>query len=123
MYAAVPRITPSCVIAGLVIVGDCDTVGDATVGSIAFASPKSSTFTVPSVAHFDVGRFQIAVDDALLVRRFQSLGNLPRDRQRLVERDRALRDAVGQRRPLDQLQHQRRTPPLSSKPWMPPMFG
>ena len=32
----------------------------------------------------DVGRFQIAVNDALLVRRFQRLGDLPRDRQRLA---------------------------------------
>ena len=33
----------------MVIVGDCETLGDATpVGSIAFARPKSSTFTVPS---------------------------------------------------------------------------
>src|SRR4030095_8348459 len=31
------------------MVGDCETLGDATpVGSIAFARPKSSTFTVPS---------------------------------------------------------------------------
>ena len=43
-----PRIIPACVIAGVVIVGDCDMVGDAADGSIAFASPKSSTFTVPS---------------------------------------------------------------------------
>ena len=49
MYAAVPRITPACVIAGVVIVGDCDALGDiAPAGSIAFAKPKSSTFTVPS---------------------------------------------------------------------------
>ena len=50
MYAAVPRIIPTpVIIAGVVIVGDCDTLGDiAPGGSIAFASPKSSTFTVPS---------------------------------------------------------------------------
>ena len=50
MYAAVPRIIPACVIAGVVIVGDCDTARRPlpTPGSIAFASPKSSTFTVPS---------------------------------------------------------------------------
>ena len=49
MYAAVPRIIPACVIAGVVMVGDSDTLADvAPVGSIAFASPKSSTFTVPS---------------------------------------------------------------------------
>ena len=38
------------------------------------------------------------MDDALLVRRFERLGDLPRDRQRLVERDRASRDPLGQRR-------------------------
>ena len=49
MYAAVPRIIPACVIAGDVIVGDIDMLGDDRAGgSIAFASPKSSTFTVPS---------------------------------------------------------------------------
>ncbi len=49
MYAAVPRIIPACVIAGVVMVGDCGTFGDiAPAGSIAFARPKSSTFTAPS---------------------------------------------------------------------------
>ena len=50
MYAAVPSNTPTpVIIAGEVIVGDCETLGDiAPVGSIAFASPKSNTFTVPS---------------------------------------------------------------------------
>ena len=56
--------------------------------SSAFASPKSSTFTVPSVANLDVRRLQVAMDDALLVRRFERLGDLLRDRQRLVERNR-----------------------------------
>ena len=50
MYAAVPRMTPSRVAAGLVMVGDCDVAGRALApsGDSAFASPKSSTFTVPS---------------------------------------------------------------------------
>ena len=56
--------------------------------SIAFARPKSSTFTVPSGAHLDVGGLQVAMDDALLVRGFERLGDLLRDRQRLVERNR-----------------------------------
>ena len=47
MYAAVPRMMPGCVIAGVVIVGDMGDA-DATPGSKAFARPKSSTFTVPS---------------------------------------------------------------------------
>ena len=63
-------------------------------------------------AHLDVGRLEIAMDDALLVRRFERLGDLPRDRQRLVERNRPARDAVGERRPFDQLQDERRATPV-----------
>ena len=63
-------------------------------GSIAFASPKSSTFTVPSRRDLDVRGLQIAVNDALLVRGFERLGDLPRDRQRFVERQWAARDAA-----------------------------
>ena len=37
----------------------------------------------------DVGGLEIAVDDALVVRRFERLGNLPRDAERLDQRDRA----------------------------------
>ena len=47
------------------------------------------------------------MDDALLVRRFERVGDLPRDRQRLVERQRPARDAIGQRVALDQLQDER----------------
>jgi hypothetical protein len=47
------------------------------------------------------------MDDAMLVRRFERCKNLPRHRQRLVERNRALRDAIGKRRPFDELQHER----------------
>ena len=46
------------------------------------------------------------MDDAALVRRFERLGDLPRDRQRFVERDRPPRDAIGQRRTVDQLHHE-----------------
>ena len=49
MYAAVPRIIPARVIAGVVIVGDIDTLDkDPAAGSVAFARPKSRTFTAPS---------------------------------------------------------------------------
>ena len=47
------------------------------------------------------------MNDAVLVRGFERLGDLLRDRQRLVERNRPLRDAVGERRSLDQLHHER----------------
>ena len=46
MYAAVPRMIPArVIIAGLVIVGELIVAAE---GSSAFASPKSSTLTVPS---------------------------------------------------------------------------
>jgi hypothetical protein len=51
MYAAVPRIVPTpVIIAGVVIVGDCDspTAPEAAGASVNFANPKSNTFTVPS---------------------------------------------------------------------------
>ena len=50
MYAAVPKITQTPEIGGGdVIAGSTDTSGDTgPVGSIAFASPKSATFTLPS---------------------------------------------------------------------------
>ena len=48
------------------------------------------------------------MNDPLLVRGFEGIRNLRRDRERLVDRDRALRDAVGQRRSFDQLHHERR---------------
>ena len=47
MYAAVPRIIPACV--PCKSVGDIDRFGDEpAAGSVAFANPKSRTFTVPS---------------------------------------------------------------------------
>ena len=100
---------PACVIAGVVIVGDCVDVppGHAPAGSIALASPKSSTFTVPSVADLDVGRLQIAVDDALLVRRLECLGDLSRDRQRLVDWHRPVGEAIARASPFDQLHDER----------------
>ena len=103
-------MTPARVMAGLVMVGDCEIWPAAVLdgsGASALARPKSSTFTVPSGLSFDVGGLQIAVDDTSIVRRFQRLGDLSGDWQGLVERDWSLRDAVGQRRPFDQLQDER----------------
>ncbi len=77
------------------MVGDCDTFGAETGGSIAFASPKSSTFAC-RLADFDICGLQIAVDDPLLVCRFEGFGDLFGNRHRLVNWNRSLRDAVGQ---------------------------
>ena len=58
-------------------------------------------------AKLDVGRLEVAVDDPLLVRGFERLGDLPRDGQGLIERDRAAGDALRQVLALDQLHDQR----------------
>ena len=47
------------------------------------------------------------MDDALLVRRFEGLCDLLRDRQRFVERDRPARDALREILTLDELHHER----------------
>jgi hypothetical protein len=46
------------------------------------------------------------MDDALLVRRLDRVGDLLRDRQRLVDGNRPLRDPIGERRAFDQLHDQ-----------------
>ena len=48
IYAAVPRMMPASVIAGAVIVGDCESSDAPPAWSMALANPKSITFTVPS---------------------------------------------------------------------------
>ena len=47
------------------------------------------------------------MDDSVLVRGLQRLGDLRRDRQRLVERHRARRNSIRERRPFHELQHER----------------
>jgi hypothetical protein len=54
----------------------------------------------------DIGGLEIAVDDALFVRRFERLGNLSRDGEHLGDRHRSARDAVRERLALDQLEHE-----------------
>jgi len=47
------------------------------------------------------------VNDPAIVRSLESFGDLLRDGQGLVQRNRTLNDPIGQRRPLDQLEDQR----------------
>ena len=47
------------------------------------------------------------MDDALVVRGFEAVGDLPGDLERLVQRNRSLLDSFGQRRTLDQLHDER----------------
>ena len=55
----------------------------------------------------DVRGFQIAVNDALLVCGFERFSNLRGNGSRLVGWNRTLSNAVGERRSLDQLEHER----------------
>ena len=72
-------------------------------------------FGKPEVEHFhdalgrdlDVGRLEIAVNDAFLVGGLKRLRDLPRDRQRLSGGHRPASHAIGQRLSFYQLQHQR----------------
>ena len=80
-----------------------------TGASIAFARPKSRTLTCRPAA-LDVRRLQIAVDDPLLVCGFERLGDLLRDRQRLVERMAPSADPLRQVLAIDELHDERREP-------------
>ena len=62
--------------------------------STALARPKSRTLTVPFLSHLDVRGFEIAVDDPLLVSRFEGVHNLFRNRERLVDRHTAAADQL-----------------------------
>ena len=48
--------------------------------------------------------------DAAIVRRFEPLGDLPRDRQRLRDRCGAVGEPIGKRRAFDELERQRPAP-------------
>ncbi len=58
------------------------------------------------------------MDDAGVVGGLQRLGDLSRDWERLIDRDRALRDAVGEGRAFDELENERPwpSPPFSATP-------
>ena len=55
----------------------------------------------------DVGRLQIAMDDATLVSGIEGVDNLTRDREGLGRWHWTACDAIGERRPFDQFHHQR----------------
>src|SRR5207237_9627763 len=55
----------------------------------------------------DILGLEIAVNDRLLVRGLERLRDLSRDRQRLVDRDRAARNPIRERLALDQFEYER----------------
>ena len=76
---------------------------------------RSNGLRQAEVEHFDrsaggqldIGRFQIAMHDPALVRGLECLGNLARNRQRLVDRNRSVADPIRERRAIDQFHHDR----------------
>ena len=98
-----PTITPSAV--SLVNVGDWEP--SATNGpepANPFAESEIQHLHRAVFPYFDIRWFQIAMDDPLLVRRLESLRDLPENGESFLPRDRTFRDAFGERRAFDQLE-------------------
>ena len=72
-----------------------------------FGQPEVEDLDGPLGCDLDVGRFQITMDDAAIVRRLERLGDLASSRDDLVDRQRTGRQALRERRPLDQFEHER----------------
>ena len=92
------------------IVGDCDrcvALARVLLGCQRLREPEVQHLHGPVRAQLDVRGLQIAVDDALLVRGLERFGDLFRNRQRFVDRDRPARNALRQIVALDQFHHQR----------------
>ena len=79
-------------------------IGD--VGHQRLGQTEVEDLDVPGRGHLDVGGLEVAVDDALLVRCLEAFRDLQEERDRLVDRDRAASDAIGQRLAVDQLHDQ-----------------
>ena len=109
MYAAVPITTPACVAAA----GDRRRRRHVRRGAVereSLREPEVEDFDLPVRRDLDVGGLQVAMHDPLLVRRLERVGNLVRDRQRLLHRDRSGGDPFGERLSRHQLQDQRQRP-------------
>ena len=55
----------------------------------------------------DVRRLEVAVHNPFLVRSLEGIGNLPRDPNCVVKRQRALFEPLGERRAFDELEHEK----------------
>ena len=79
-----PASSPACVIVGeLASAADSRRAGCRIQG---LRETEVQHLDGAVVGDLDVGGFQIAMDDAALVRRFERIGDLPRDGDRFVER-------------------------------------
>jgi hypothetical protein len=69
--------------------------------AVILAMPKSAILAVPSRRDHDVGRLDVAMDDALLVRIVERHGGLSQDAEHPLGRDGArVREHLVERRPI-----------------------
>ena len=89
------------------MVGDCDALEAGPDGLHRLRQPEVQHLHRAVWPKLDVRGFEVAVDDPLLVRGFERVGDLLRDRQRFVERDRAARQPLRQIVAFDQFHDER----------------
>ena len=104
MYWNVPRTVPA-VVSGFISVGSSVEPEAPPSPAPVRASPKSRSFA-PGLRQHDVAGLEVAVDDALLVRGGERVGDLRPELHHLVERQRALLQAIRERLALEELHHQ-----------------
>ena len=104
IYAAVPIMTPAIV--PLISVGDFE-IGRAGLGLEHLRQTEVEHLYFSFRRDLHVRGFQIAMNDALSVRRFEGFGDLLRDLERFVHRDRALLQSIRQRLAFDEFEHQK----------------
>ena len=63
----------------------------------SLGEPKVQNLGVAIRCHLDVGRLELAVDDAFLVSGAKPLGNLFEQKKRFIDGDATTRDPLGER--------------------------
>ena len=89
-----------------VTVGSCDRSRVELGWGECLGQAEVEHFDLTLRRDLDVGGFEIAMDDALRVRRIERVGHLAGQPQRLAHRHRPSRDDVGERVAFDELEHQ-----------------
>ena len=99
---------PCAVSVGEFDVDPCPPAGTGRIDGFCQSEVQYFDRAVPT--NLDVGRLQIAVDDALFVRGFERVGDLPGNRKGLRHRQGPTRDDRGELVALNQLHDERRGP-------------
>ena len=85
--------------------------------------PEVEQLDAPILRHLDVRRFQVAMDDALGVRRLQPLGDLPSEWERFLDRDGPSPLLSLRSSPSASSITRKTRPSASSSPWSAAMLG